>query len=521
MNSVKKVAVIGAGVSGVSTAAHLKREGLDVTVFERSPQAGGVWVYNERLPREPAYPSTLPSLGDSPGYERILASRKVVEEEPLRDRKPARSDKADSPMEEDEEGQSVSAADLVLLHAPPGPCYVGLKNNVSTIEMELRTNSWPSGTEEYVPHTVIAEYIQDTARKTGLDPVLRFNTRVEEIQKEGAKWSVRTSELISNEDEPSRVCESTEDFDAVVVASGHYHACNIPDIRGLKEWKAHWPDRVFHSKSYRNASGFENQNILIIGSGVSAWDISRELAPSAANIYQVSRGGAYDLAASMFPTIRVGDIAGFQEIVKNNNDDVADNVSLAADSSIPLGVHLKSGETLTGIHKVILCTGYHMSYPFLRAFHDDSLSPEDANDTVLVTREGQRTHNLHKDIFYIPDPTLAFIGVPYHVATFSCFDFQGMAVAAVYSGRSSLPSEVEMRREYVAKTAEKSAGRSFHSLRGEGEEIKYVNELMDIVNQRAVLDGRPLTEGHTKAWHESYARRVAKNRARHGVDALD
>jgi MFS transporter, ACS family, pantothenate transporter len=38
-----RVAVIGAGVSGVVTAAHLKKEGLDVTVFERSKAAGGVW----------------------------------------------------------------------------------------------------------------------------------------------------------------------------------------------------------------------------------------------------------------------------------------------------------------------------------------------------------------------------------------------------------------------------------------------------------------------------------------------
>jgi ACS family pantothenate transporter-like MFS transporter len=39
----KKVAIIGAGISGVVAAAHLKSEGLDVTVFERSSAAGGIW----------------------------------------------------------------------------------------------------------------------------------------------------------------------------------------------------------------------------------------------------------------------------------------------------------------------------------------------------------------------------------------------------------------------------------------------------------------------------------------------
>ena len=37
------VAIIGAGVSGVAAAVHLKRAGLEVTVYERSAKAGGIW----------------------------------------------------------------------------------------------------------------------------------------------------------------------------------------------------------------------------------------------------------------------------------------------------------------------------------------------------------------------------------------------------------------------------------------------------------------------------------------------
>jgi cation diffusion facilitator CzcD-associated flavoprotein CzcO len=40
---VRSVCVIGAGVSGVSAAVHLKRAGLEVTVYERSKRAGGIW----------------------------------------------------------------------------------------------------------------------------------------------------------------------------------------------------------------------------------------------------------------------------------------------------------------------------------------------------------------------------------------------------------------------------------------------------------------------------------------------
>jgi len=37
------IAVIGAGVSGIASAIHLKRAGLNTTVFERSFHVGGVW----------------------------------------------------------------------------------------------------------------------------------------------------------------------------------------------------------------------------------------------------------------------------------------------------------------------------------------------------------------------------------------------------------------------------------------------------------------------------------------------
>lgn len=45
---VRSVAVIGAGVSGVAAGVHLKRAGLDVTIYERSSRAGGIW-YSMRL----------------------------------------------------------------------------------------------------------------------------------------------------------------------------------------------------------------------------------------------------------------------------------------------------------------------------------------------------------------------------------------------------------------------------------------------------------------------------------------
>ncbi|RDW64791.1 hypothetical protein BP6252_10442 [Coleophoma cylindrospora] len=128
-------------------------------------------------------------------------------------------------------------------------------------------------------------------------------------------------------------------------------------------------------------------------------------------------------------------------------------------------------------------------------------SPEEADEQVLVT-DGLQMHNLHKDIFYIADPSIAFIGVPYHVATFSLFEYQAMAIAAVYSGKSTLPSQPEMRNEYNKKVKEKGVGRVFHSLKG--EDVNYANELISWINPGIVASGGKAVEGHLEEWKAQY-----------------
>jgi len=41
--NVKTVGVVGAGVSGIASAVHLRKAGIEVTVFERNAHVGGVW----------------------------------------------------------------------------------------------------------------------------------------------------------------------------------------------------------------------------------------------------------------------------------------------------------------------------------------------------------------------------------------------------------------------------------------------------------------------------------------------
>ncbi|TID17330.1 pantothenate transporter [Venturia nashicola] len=472
ISKAKRVAVIGAGISGVATAAHLKNAGIDVTVFERNRESGGCWIYDERIPIEPTYPAIKPSVADS-----IYV-----------DSKEANFDK-------------LALRDLQ--HAPPGPCYVGLKNNVATRLMKTTLNDWPSGTPDYVSHHVLKDYIQETSRINGVDALTIYGARVVDLIKgpTDKQWDLRFTTL-RRDSLNSKVEEQERSlkFDHVVIASGHYHSPRIPDIPGLKEWKQRWPSRVWHSKSYRKPDEFRGKNVLLVGAGTSSTDIARELGPLAKNVYQSHRNGKFDHPASMLPenAIRVSEVQSFD---LNDHEETSGS---QPSNSEPTGstITLKSGERLCNIDYVILCSGYHVALPFLRRLHEDDTLPSEASETVLVTN-GEQLHNLHKDIAYIPDPTLLFVGVPYFTATFTLFEFQAIVVAQVLSGKADWPDEQAMREEYRQRVIHKGFGKPFHSLRG--VEVDYVNELLGWVNAQGEARGAKRIEGHTEEWHQAKA----------------
>ena len=157
-------------------------------------------LYDDRLPPEPKYPSTLPSEADWPEREKQVSNDGA-----------------------DQDGQPLACE--IVKHAPPGssahmcdgtkmalimceacrPCYKGLTNNVSTRLMKMKLNSWPAGTEDYVNHRVLNEYIQDTCFKTGVHSRTYYDTRVEKVLKSGKGWKVHTSTLTKNQARFQRV----------------------------------------------------------------------------------------------------------------------------------------------------------------------------------------------------------------------------------------------------------------------------------------------------------------------------
>ncbi|KAE8316432.1 cytochrome P450 [Aspergillus transmontanensis] len=442
VSQVRRVAVIGAGISGVVSTAHLVAAGFEVTVFERNQQTGGIWLYDEQTPLECSFPSPNPSLADR--VEKI-----------------ARFDREK----------------LRLQHAPPGPCYKNLTTNVSTPLMRIKLRTWPENTPDFVHHSVVNEYIRDIALSTGVDERTIYGARVEHVYKNGGKWHVNWSVLDDN--------GSIDGLEERLLISSRLAIIIHLTFRtylGYPKTPEVYRDEII-------------QNVLMIGGGVSSMDISRDLGPFAKMIFQSTRNGDADPPALMLPdnAVRIGEIDHL-ELLSGTGD------TLPEGDPLPLIACLKSSQRLCKIHKIIVCTGYQIVFPFLPDYHNDSMPLQDADDTILVTN-GTQVHNIHRDIFYIPDPTLAFVGIPYFNTTFTLFEFQAIAVTAVWSQTACLPSTTEMRREYLVKQKQTGGGRKFHSLKD--KEKEYVRDLMAWINDGRNAQGLVPIEGHTTAWFEA------------------
>ncbi|KAI0874706.1 hypothetical protein GGS24DRAFT_458267 [Hypoxylon argillaceum] len=466
---IRNVAVIGAGISGVVSAAHLIKEGFGVTVFERTGTIGGVWCYDERVDVDPPFPNTIPPAQDWKDLEK--------------------------------EGLTVEEASI--LHGPPGPCYAGLKNNVPTSLMKSCLLPWPEGTEEFVDQGLMVQYVQDIAKVHHVTENIQFHTRVESVTKPAgdAQWRVKTSALQVEADTFS-VVRRNESFDAVVVASGHYHIPFVADIPGLSAWKELFPGRVFHSKRYRTPEPFRGKTILLVGAGASALDIAREVDALGGTVYQSRRESKYDLTASRLPPAvkRVSMVAQFIADLVDVSKPAFDGEGQAA---IPGKIVLEDGTTLENIDYVVIATGYITSYPFLEHLEQPSVPWGEADEKTLITEDGYTTHNLHKDIFYIPDYTLVFIGVSHLVSTFSLFDFQAKVMAKVLAGYVRLPAESVMRTEQRERKARFQPGDRYHALLL-GEQA-YIAEVLTWVNANMTKRGLAPMKGMDAEWLRAYS----------------
>ncbi|EOO03271.1 putative dimethylaniline monooxygenase protein [Phaeoacremonium minimum UCRPA7] len=350
---------------------------------------------------------------------------------------------------------------------------------------------------------MVSDYIGELAKTQHVVPHIQFWTRVESAVKPqgSAQWHVRTKTFIRDGD--SFVFDIRENrFDAVVVATGHYDVPRVPDIPGLATWQARFPGRVAHSKAYRTPDMFKDATVLVIGAGVSAYDIIHAIHSVGGRTYQSSRD------PKRADKAKLEGLPDSCERVPGIETFLAEDTGPAwkADSAdpVPGRVVLSGGRELTGIHYVVVATGYITTYHFLGDLEQPTLPLDEADEKVIITADAYTVHNLHKDIFYIPDPTLAFIGVPSEASTFSLFDFQAKALAKVFTGQAQLPSREDMAKLHRERKLALKPGKKLHGL-GLGD-VEYANDILDWINGDLQSAGLPPMTGYDDRWFEGFKR---------------
>ena len=86
--------------------------------------------------------------------------------------------------------------------------------------------------------------------------MIRFETQIQHIQQ--AKNEGKTTWTLSLRSLRSGVEEQLE-YDAVVVASGHFTVPFVPDIPNIREWNEKYPGSLDHSKFFRKPEDYRDK----------------------------------------------------------------------------------------------------------------------------------------------------------------------------------------------------------------------------------------------------------------------
>ena len=263
----------------------------------------------------------------------------------------------------------------------------------------------------YPPRAVLFDYIEGRVIKAGIHNWIKFETVVSRVEAEGHKFSVTVRDLPSG-------TESTEVFDYVVCASGHFSTPNMPEFEGFENFKG----RILHAHDFRDALEFKDQDILIIGTSYSAEDIGS----------QCWKYGAKSITVS-YRTAPMGykwpdnwqEVPLLTKVVGNT-------------------AHFKDGTT-KDVDAILLCTGYIHHFPFME------------ENLCLRTVNRLASANLYKGVAWVDNPNLFYLGMQDQWFTFNMFDAQAWWARDVIMGRIKTPSKAEMQADVKDRIAREDA----------------------------------------------------------------
>jgi cyclohexanone monooxygenase len=152
--------------------------------------------------------------------------------------------------------------------------YPGLACDVKAHAYTFSCEPNPDWSANYVEQAEIEAYLQRSATRFGLDPLVRLNTKITRAEYRGnGEWRLST--------------EGGEqlDFDFVINAMGNQHTPIFPDIEGMGEFAG----ESWHATRWNHDVPLEGKRIAIVGSAASAVQIVPELAKLAGRLTVMQR----------------------------------------------------------------------------------------------------------------------------------------------------------------------------------------------------------------------------------------
>ena len=261
----------------------------------------------------------------------------------------------------------------------------------------------------YPPRAVLFDYIEGRVKKAGVRDSIRFNSPVRHVNYDdtAGKFTVVVKDH-------EKDCEYSEEFDNVIVATGHFSTPNVPEYPGFATFNG----RILHAHDFRDALEYKDKDILILGTSYSAEDIGSQCWKYGCKSITVSHRTApmgYDWPDNWQEVPLV-------EKVEKNTVTFIDGTTKDADA-------------------IILCTGYLHHFPFM----GESLKLKTNNRLYPV--------DLYNGVVWAANPKLMYLAMQDQWYTFNMFDAQAWYARDVIMGRLDVPSEAEMQAD-IAKCRE-------------------------------------------------------------------
>ncbi|RCK56239.1 Thiol-specific monooxygenase [Candida viswanathii] len=400
----ERVAIIGGGPTGLAAAKALALEPVKfskIDLFERRDRLGGLWYHQgDKSLIAPPVPNISPLA-----QEHVSASATTQDE-------------------------YFSAV------------YEFMETNVDHRIMEYQGVAFPPDSRKYPTRADVLDYVDlyvETIPKG--DVSIHLNTNVVSVEKVDGVWKVHIEDTVTNK-------VTDLEYDAIIIANGHFSVPYIPDVPGLAAWNEQRPNTITHSKYYENPKPYKDKRVLVVGNFASGIDVSIQLGVCAKEVIVSVR----DVEATKL----AGGPCKYIGVVEDYN---------CEDKS----VRTVDGEVVKDIDNVIFCTGYLYSIPFLKV-------------EGIIT-DGFRVHNVYKQIFNISDPSLSFVALLRDVLPMPIAESQSALIARVYSGRYQLPSEHERQKSYDEELEAAGPSKAFHSF-NYPKDFNYCQMLQKLIDEQ-------------------------------------